>query len=197
MTTYTYNSNVPASPNNPSSDQPIMLINTQSIASIIGTDHLTFGTAAAVGTIDGQHLQVTFSSENAPGAQTDPISTLYTGAGTASTKAQLYFRNQDGIFPVSPIKAFGRFTTQNVNGAVVPSVSSNVTSVTAFTSTSPGRGYTIALPAGAVNGTNVCVLLNLANGGAPTWTFAANTLTIIISNADTASILLSFAILQV
>lgn len=43
MANYSYNDGVPATNDNPTDDQPQMLINTQSIKSIIGEDHNTFG----------------------------------------------------------------------------------------------------------------------------------------------------------
>ena len=43
MTNYSYNDAVPATNNDPSVDQPDMLINAQSIKGIIGQDHIAFG----------------------------------------------------------------------------------------------------------------------------------------------------------
>lgn len=54
MPTFSYNLNIPAGPNNPSNDQPLMQTNTNSINSIIGVDHFSFGTGK-----DGFHQQVT------------------------------------------------------------------------------------------------------------------------------------------
>lgn len=51
--TFSYNLNIPAAGNNPSSDQPLMQTNTNSINSLINVDHYTFGTGK-----DGKHLQV-------------------------------------------------------------------------------------------------------------------------------------------
>lgn len=56
-TTYPYNKNIPLSTNKPSVDQPNMQTNTNSISSIISTDHLTFGTATG-NQIDGMHTVV-------------------------------------------------------------------------------------------------------------------------------------------
>lgn len=44
--TISYNNDVPAGPNNPSVDQPQMLLNTQAINSIIAVDHAGFNTAS-------------------------------------------------------------------------------------------------------------------------------------------------------
>jgi hypothetical protein len=64
--TIPYSTSVPNAPNDPSFDQPDMKTNTQSINSIIGVDHVTFNTSGG-----GQHLQVTFNSNNVP---TPPVS---------------------------------------------------------------------------------------------------------------------------
>ncbi len=61
MNNFPFNSNIPASTNSPSSDQPLMLQNNVSTAAILGTDHVSFG-------IDwgGSHKQTTFTSNNVP-----------------------------------------------------------------------------------------------------------------------------------
>lgn len=144
---FTYNNNVPNAPNNPSNDQPDMLTNTQSIQSIVNVDHITFNTLGG-----GQHKQVTFNNKNVPAAQTDPQSICYTNSGTASTVAQMFFRNQNGTFQVSPIKAWGLVDSA---GAVIASQSLNVNTVTPA---GTGR-YNIALTANAVNSSNFAVLV--------------------------------------
>ena len=64
MATFDYFDNIPAAPNNPSADQPLMLTNTQSIDSIIAVDHYSFESATS---IDGTHKQVTLTNESGPG----------------------------------------------------------------------------------------------------------------------------------
>jgi len=137
--TFTYNPNIPATNNNPSVDQPDMLLNTQAIEDIIAVDHISFNTANG-----GTHKQVTFNNVAAPGAQTDPQSVLYTSAGTASTKAQMFFRNENGIFQASPIKAWG---FADSGGNIIGSQSLNVASITPA---GTGR-YNVVLTANAVN----------------------------------------------
>jgi len=82
MTAYSYNNGVPATNNDPSVDQPNMLINTQSINSIIATDHVGFNSTGPAGGIGGQHLQVTFNGNNIP--------------SLPATLATLFANNQDG-----------------------------------------------------------------------------------------------------
>ena len=63
MTLFTYTRDIPNGPNNPSTDQPDMLINTNSIDDLIGVDHVTFGL-----TNGGNHKQVHFNlNQAAPG----------------------------------------------------------------------------------------------------------------------------------
>ena len=107
---FTFYTDIPGANNNPSVDQPKMLTNNVTVESALNVDHITFNDADC-----GKHKQVTFISENAAGAQIDPASTLYTGAGSASTNAQLFYRNEDRIFMASPIRAFCTFSTVNVD----------------------------------------------------------------------------------
>lgn len=188
MTNFSYNIAVPATNNDPSVDQPDMLINTANGALIWDVDHVGFNTNNG-----GTHLQTTFISKNPAGAQTDPSSVLYTGNGTASTKADLFFRNQNGIFRPNMIKAAGVFTTVAVSGGVAIDMGVNVASISYSTVT---NAVTINLTANAVNGTTVMVFVNAGSGTTPGWTFAANTLTLSVVT-PTAGRKISFAILQV
>lgn len=188
----TYNRDIPDAPNNPSNDQPKMKVNTNAIDDLLAVDHVSFNTANG-----GFHKRVTFNNTTAPVAPTDPQSILYTQAGTASSVSELAFINQNATFRLSALKAFGVFTTVNVNGAVAIGMASNVASIT---SSSSGSVYTIALTPGAVNGTTVIVFTNnsAGTGTAETisWAFAANTLTLTIGS-NVVGRRISFAILQV
>lgn len=64
---YSYNTSVPAANNKPSNDQPDMLVNAQSIASLISEDHVGFNTDGS-----GWHNQVTFYANNTPVVPTSP-----------------------------------------------------------------------------------------------------------------------------
>lgn len=188
MVNFTFSDTIPATNNNPSDDQPKMLINNQQLPLLLAVDHVSFNEDDG-----GTHKQVTFIDKFTPAAQAGDQSTLYTGDGTASTIPDLFFVNQNGTFKINPLRAFGLFQTVNTNGAVSLIMSQNVTSVTSSTN---GRVYTIAIPANITTGTTVMVLLNLANDGTKTWSFTANTLTITIDNSSTGSVNLSFFIFQ-
>lgn len=60
---FTYYSGVPASGNDPSDDQPLMLTNSQSIDGILNVDHFSFG---AQGPADGRHKQVSMRNQSSP-----------------------------------------------------------------------------------------------------------------------------------
>lgn len=112
MTTFPFNENIPAADNNPSEDQPLMLENNQSTDGILDEDHYTFQTTISGTSVDGLHRQVTLPFQNVAGAQTDPASTIYSdaNANSASANSNLWYRNVDGIFPLSSIRACGVFT---------------------------------------------------------------------------------------
>jgi len=153
VSSFTFSTIVPAAPNNPSADQPIMLTNNISTNALVAIDHVSFNVTGG-----GQHKQVTFNNKNVPGVQTDPGSTLYTNSGTASTVADLFFRNQNGTFQVLPIKAWALCST----AGIVATQSINITTVV---KTGTGQ-YTVNLTPGAVTGTNYGVLVTAgANGG--------------------------------
>lgn len=192
MTNFNYNNGVPATNNNPSDDQPQMLINVQSTENILAVDHISFSAENG-----GTHKQVTFSSKNTPvdpNLFTDPFSVLYTASGTASTVADLNFVNQNATFKINSIRAWGVFTTTATNGLLAIDMGMNV--VSNITVSSNGQVNTISLPSNAVNGTTVAVLALLSNGSTPSWSYAVDTLTLTIAAGDTGGRKLSFAILQ-
>lgn len=154
---FTFNTGVPATANNPSVDQPDMLTNNVSADGILAVDHISFNTAGG-----GQHKQVTFNNKNAPVAQTDPQSVLYTGSGTASSMSQLLYRNQNGIFEISAIRAWGLATPAGISA----SQSVNIASV-ARTGGFPAGNFTVTMTANAVSSSSYAVLVSA-------WDSAAN-----------------------
>lgn len=86
-----YNLGIPASNHNPSVDQPNMLVNTNSTASIIAVDHVGFNTSGS-----GQHNQVTFNANNVPSLPTAPpvlFTNIQDGNGNnlPGSLAQIFF----------------------------------------------------------------------------------------------------------
>lgn len=146
--TYPINVNIPAAANDPADDQPEMQTNFSNINSYVQVDHTN---PAATGA--GQHKQVTFNANNVPSAPINPVSVLYTNAGTASANSQLFWKNADSAFHISPIRAWG---VVDAAGNIIASQSVNVASVV-----QNGTGkYTITLTAGAVSSTNFGVLVS-------------------------------------
>lgn len=81
---FTFNSGIPASGNNPSSDQPIMLQNNVASEGIIAVDHIGYNASGG-----GQHKQVTFNSNNTP--STFPVSPPVLFTKTVGSLPQLHF----------------------------------------------------------------------------------------------------------
>lgn len=181
-----YNNGIPAAANNPSDDQPDMQTNTDAIDQIIGIDHVSFNSGA--GATSGHHLQVTFDSKNAAGVQIDPVSTLYTGSGSASSVSQMLYRNQNGIFPASAIRAFG---------SLVPNVGTLTNSFNCSFTSFVAPILTIALAANAVSSDNVIVLITTANPTSQiSYTFTNPNLVISVLPVTAQSAILNFLVLQ-
>ena len=144
----TYTRDIPDAPNNPSVDQGPMKTNTNSIDTLVAVDHYTFADIPS-----GTHKQVTISGKNAAGAQTDPSSVIYTSSGTASTVANLNYRNQNGIFPLNCVRAWG-YVQGGVGPVVIGSQSVNVSTVTR---SSTGK-YVVTLTANAVSTNQYAVI---------------------------------------
>lgn len=85
--TFSFNTNIPAAPNNPSVDQPDMLTNNQSTNNLLAVDHISFNTAGG-----GQHKQVTFNGNNVP---TPPVNPPVLFTNTVAGLPQLFFYSGD------------------------------------------------------------------------------------------------------
>lgn len=91
MANFTYNDGVPATNNNPTDDQPEMLLNTIAIQDLIDVDHITFNENDG-----GTHRQVTFAAnESAPGTPGTTVAVAYvnSNAGISGTLSSLFFQN--------------------------------------------------------------------------------------------------------
>lgn len=147
---FTFTNSIPAPNNNPSDDQPLMLVNNISTEAILGVDHITFNLSNG-----GTHQQVTMV--NNPDYLTPPTVTgngcvVYSAAGTAATSAQLFFDNAVASLHLSPIRAWAFF--DGTSGAIIASQSVNVSSIT-----HPAAGtYDVTLEVGSFSGTNFAVI---------------------------------------
>lgn len=170
---FAYNSSIPATNNNPSSDQPIMQTNAAAIENFVNVDHVDFNNSNC-----GKHLQVTINSKNLPIAQTDPQSVIYTGNGIASTVSQLFYVNQLATFPLSTLRAYANFTVSGTTMTATNFFNVNVGAITGVHI--PGTVvFTIPLLSGATSSNDVGIMFTAtpfsANLGS--WSIAGNVIT--------------------
>lgn len=85
--TIAYNLGIPASNNNPSTDQPNMLTNNNNIATYVAIDHVGFNVSGS-----GQHNQVTFAANNVP---VPPVSPPVLFTNTVAGLSQLFYYSGD------------------------------------------------------------------------------------------------------
>jgi len=170
---FAYNINIPDAPNNPSNDQPNMKINTNSISSLIGVDHVGFNTNGS-----GIHKQVTFQHENNPGLGDGNAVLFATNpAGFLTDPAWPYWNNSTGTpvqmlsgIPISGAlgKTFlpGGIILQwgSISGAPIPN-----NTLVAFTTPFPLNVFSITLGA-ASNSTNDKTI-NILTGSVSTSNF--------------------------
>lgn len=94
MGNYVFDITIPASGHNPSTDQPIMLANNVSDASIWAQDHVGYNADNG-----GLHKQVTFTAnQSAPGFGSG-VSDLF--ANLSSSISQLFFQNSTTTFQLT------------------------------------------------------------------------------------------------
>ena len=88
---FSYNQNIPDGPNNPSADQPLMKINTNSIFNIIAVDHIGFNS-----TPGGYHNIIHFNDQ---GATTPPqvlgVGQLFTK--TVGSDQELFYESGNAV----------------------------------------------------------------------------------------------------
>jgi hypothetical protein len=192
MPNVTYNLGIPDENNNPSVDQPDMKINTDAVDEILLVDHYGFNLDNG-----GFHKKVTIPLRNIPAAPVGPteLSYIYTDAGTDTGQSEAYFRNVNGIFPVSALKAAGRFTTVSSSPPTL-TAEYNISTITGSTS-GTSNIYTVTLSTNATIGASTAVLLatsssaSIGVGG----TVTSNVATIRVSGS-VAGTSISFIILE-
>lgn len=191
--TFPINTNIPNGPNDPADDQVEIRTNFSNINSYLQVDHVEAG---AIG--NGEHLQVTYNSFNPPSAPSDSVGIAFTDAGIARPASPMnYYINSQGTFPMTALRAFGVFTTQNIDGAVVAGNGFNIVSITASAS---GQTYTIVLTTNSVNSDDVAIMVSTSFVAAGSfqniaYSFTGSTLTITGVNQPSAK--LSFFVYQI
>lgn len=154
----TYNNSIPDGPNNPSQDQPKMKTNTDAIDTILGVDHISFNADSG----GGEHQKVTFLSDPSyvvPPMPSGDTSIIYSDAGTASTRAQLFYVNSLITTHLSCIRAWGYVDALSSPPAVISGQSYNVASVSLA-----GGIYTVTLSANACSSDKYAILVTAGAG---------------------------------
>lgn len=211
---YPINTTIPNQNNDPADDVGPINTNFVNINSYLLQDHVEAGSAG-----NGFHEQVTYFTENIPAIlPTDTTSIAFTAnaqtgsstpgtvmtglaIGAASAIAQNFLANQNAVFPLSSIRAFGNFTTLALTGVsqvVTASNAFNVSSISGIKIAGVST-YIITLKANCTIGNNV-IVIPFFNANAltsqPTYTFAGGVLT--LKNSDsTAGVLFNFIVLQI
>lgn len=171
---YPINTGIPAENNDPADDQPLMQENFSNISSYLAIDHILAGATG-----NGFHKQVTYYTENTPAMPTDPTSVAFTAQGSslsvaigsATTVAQNFFRNQNAIFLLSAVRAFGVFTSST------SAVTTLLNAFNVLAISGSGTSYAITLATNAVVGNNVVVFTNTqSNTSTPAYTFSGGAL---------------------
>lgn len=108
--TFQYNPNIPNGPNSPSADQPLMQNNFNSINSILGVDHYSFGQTGPLnqGNIDGRHKQVSLVNETSPAIPLGVNAILYSKSvtnslGTIDTIIAKVFGQESSLFGITNV----------------------------------------------------------------------------------------------
>jgi len=107
-----YNLNIPASGNNPSTDQPNMSTNTNAVNTILGVDHFAFNNNSG-----GTHQQVTLTNEAAPGIPAGTSGVFY--ANLATSQSWPFWQNALGSFQMLGPQSLGTGGYVNVGGLFI------------------------------------------------------------------------------
>lgn len=179
MTNFAYQTGIPATNDNPSDDQPPMLINNDNNFAIWNEDHRGFAQQDG-----GTHRFQRYLSFSSPallvnGANADEPSVAYPNAGGADpTRAQYYFLNSNNQYCATLIRSFGVFTS---TGAPGPSIQLNNLNVISVVEANTPRRWIITMSPGAVIGSSAAVFINVDSSPLNfnfSYTLAANILTI-------------------
>ena len=156
--TIAYNLGIPASNNNPSTDQPNMLTNNNNIATYVAIDHVAFNTAGS-----GQHNQVTFNANNIP---SPPVAPPVLFTDTVQTLPQLKFYSGDAAHSSTQYVDAANGSTFLLGGIILKwgkALGANNNTTVSFTSAFPNNCYSVVVSGGAPGGTQPTVNVNPAS----------------------------------
>lgn len=125
--TYSFNNAIPAANNNPSTDQPDMLINNISTAAILAVDHIGFNV-----TNGGQHKSIHFN-QDASYVPVPPVSPPQLFTKTVSALPQLFYYSGTAAQSSNQYNQAANFSTFLLGGLILKGGSITMTSTAAFT----------------------------------------------------------------
>lgn len=154
---FTYTTNIPAAPDNPSTDQPNMQTNTNSINNWVQVNHVGFNTANA-----GQHTRVDFPTALTPTpTPTGDASVVY--SYLVSSIPQLFFANSAGATQLSGFAVVSGANAGTAGGTIFTvSFPNNLTIYCGTTNTISGTSNTVVFPNAFTTG---YVNMGTSNGG--------------------------------
>lgn len=155
----TFTTGIPAGPHNPSVDQPPMMVNNDNIAAFVAIDHVGFNVMAPA--VSGQHLQVTFNSNNVPSVPTSPP-VLFTNNDAFNTP-QLFFYSGAAAKTTDQYTASANGSTFLLGGIIVKwgSVTATDNTTISFPKAFPNNCYNVQI---TVNATTVLPTLVTVSG---------------------------------
>jgi hypothetical protein len=117
-----YNTGVPAATNNPSVDQPTMLINTANIATYVAVDHVPFNTSGS-----GLHNKVSLVQQNADPASATSTPIIYSrpvtySGGVNRTEEFERMATADGATIMSATNFFNPPVTASTGSSFLPGI---------------------------------------------------------------------------
>ncbi len=186
---FDYTNTVPATANNPSVDQPVLLVNTQSIEDILAVDHISFRAASG-----GEHVQVTINARTTPAVPVDPKSVYYSAESVAGTRSLPFHQNATTTFPLGAIRAFAAF--QPTASGVIPALI-NQFNIDAANITHPSPAlYTFPVVTNVLDSGSVATIVTYSlNTSIRSYSFSGSILT--INSTNIPNLTISFIILQV
>lgn len=163
MSFLAYNTGIPAAANNPSSDQPNMQTNTNSIGSWVSVDHYGFNNS-----LGGYHQQVHLTNQSAPGIGT-ANGVFY--ANLANGQSWPYWQNTLGSFQLMGQNSIGANGYITIPGGIILQWGST-TAVTNSSSTSVSFPLTFtnifSLQATIVTSDNSTIRFSILNNATTT-----------------------------
>lgn len=170
---------IPAASDNPSNSQPDLQQNFTNISGFLSVDHTAPGSSGA-----GQHNQVTYTNLTAPAAPSNPVSILYTKAGTSlHTEPNLAFINSKGNFFLNSVRAYFLLDT---TAPAIPNAF-NVVSLTKL-----GTVFTITLQPNCIstssNGGNTGLVVS-GNNQVFSYSIASNVITLTTASTSNITVL--------